>query len=143
MHSFKLIAIAVALALTGGAAIAGASHAGPSHMPLSIPAPHGVVPAAMHHAGERAEAAYHAAIDAPEVLASVPCTCGCETLGHQNNLDCYIDDVYSDGTINYSTHGLYCTICQEITRDAVAGADAGMSPSALHDMIVAKYGAHR
>jgi hypothetical protein len=37
--------------------------------------------------------AYQAARDIPEVLAELPCYCGCErTAGHDDNLHCYIDN---------------------------------------------------
>lgn len=37
--------------------------------------------------------AYQAAKDVPEVLAKVPCYCGCmENSGHQHNLHCFIDE---------------------------------------------------
>lgn len=109
-------------------------------LPASIAAPRGVVPLAMHHAGHATAAAYTAALEAPEVLSAVPCTCGCTTLGHRNNLDCYIERGYADGSTLFTTHGINCYICQEITRDAMAGAAAGLGPAELHALIVAKYG---
>jgi len=37
--------------------------------------------------------AYQAARDIPEVLAELPCYCGCDrTAGHEHNLHCYIDN---------------------------------------------------
>ncbi len=37
--------------------------------------------------------AYQAARDIPEVLAELPCHCGCDkTAGHDDNLQCYIDN---------------------------------------------------
>jgi hypothetical protein len=37
--------------------------------------------------------AYQAAKDVPEVLASVPCYCGCmQNNGHQHNLHCFMDE---------------------------------------------------
>ena len=37
--------------------------------------------------------AYQAAKDVPEVLAQVPCYCGCmQNNGHQHNLHCFIDE---------------------------------------------------
>ena len=112
-------------------------------LPASIAAPHGVLPLAMHHAGHSTVAAYAAAQQAPEVLSAVPCTCGCAALGHRNNLDCYIERRYADGSALYTTHGVACAVCQEITRDAMAGAAAGLGPAELHQMIVAKYGPHQ
>lgn len=108
---------------------------------MSVHAPHGVLPAVVHHTGHDTVEAYSAALSHPAVLASVPCTCGCmPALDHQNNLDCYIDEVLPDGTIAYSTHGLYCLVCQWITVDAVAGAETGMDGEALTRMVMERYG---
>lgn len=35
--------------------------------------------------------AYQIAIEIPEVLAQIPCFCECESFGHENLLDCFID----------------------------------------------------
>jgi hypothetical protein len=137
------IVIVLALAIAG----AGVIHQMPSsmahssaHIPAVVPAPHGHLPSHVDDAGDLTRAAYQAALDAPEVLASVPCTCGCEPLGHMNNLDCYIRSTAPDGTVFFDTHGINCGVCQLITQDAMDGAAAGMSPAELHAMIVAKYG---
>lgn len=34
---------------------------------------------------------YRIAKEIPEVLAQIPCFCGCEALGHENLLDCFVD----------------------------------------------------
>lgn len=136
------IAAVVALVVLGGIATAAAS--APTHtmasMPETIAAPAGVLPLAMHHAGHATRDAYAAAQAKPEVLRAVPCTCGCTAFGHRNNLDCYLKSIYADGSVLYTTHGIACAICQEITRDAMAGAEAGMDAAQLHALIVGKYG---
>lgn len=38
-----------------------------------------------------AQQAYQVAKEIPEVLAQMPCFCGCEAYGHENLLDCFID----------------------------------------------------
>jgi hypothetical protein len=56
----------------------------------------------------RARTAYEAAKEVPEVLAQLPCYCGCMSgFGHRNNLDCFKDN-----------HGIECTMCQDIAIDA-------------------------
>lgn len=36
--------------------------------------------------------AYRIAQEVPKLLEQMPCYCGCyKTVGHQNNLDCYVD----------------------------------------------------
>jgi hypothetical protein len=35
---------------------------------------------------------YQIAKEIPEILARVPCFCGCEAVGHESLLDCFVDD---------------------------------------------------
>jgi hypothetical protein len=55
------------------------------------------------------QVAYQFAVDHPEVLAQIPCYCGCEAgLGHQHNLACYITAFNPDGSVGaYSDHAAY------------------------------------
>jgi hypothetical protein len=34
---------------------------------------------------------YQIAKEIPEILARLPCFCGCEAVGHENLLDCFVD----------------------------------------------------
>ncbi len=45
----------------------------------------------------RAREAYQVARDIPEVLSQMPCFCECEVFGHENLLDCFIDNHASEG----------------------------------------------
>ena len=38
-----------------------------------------------------------------ETLQYMPCFCGCVEGGHQNNFDCYVREVLSDGRIRLDT----------------------------------------
>ena len=35
---------------------------------------------------------YQAAKEIPEILAQLPCFCDCEAVGHENLLDCFVDE---------------------------------------------------
>ena len=35
---------------------------------------------------------YLVAKEIPEILAKLPCFCGCETVGHETLLDCFVDE---------------------------------------------------
>lgn len=35
---------------------------------------------------------YQIAREIPEVLVQIPCFCGCEAVGHENLLDCFVDE---------------------------------------------------
>lgn len=134
-----VLVVVIAVALSAGAILtAPAGGDGPLH--ATVLASDGQLSEVIYEAGPDAVASYQAAIDLPEVLASVPCLCGCiQALGHTSNLACYIESSARGVTV-YSTHGLYCLICQRITEDALAGSAAGMQPAQLRAMIVDKYG---
>lgn len=137
--------IAIAMLIVIGALVMASEtpDGSPGQLPAVLPAASGTLPAEVHHAGPMAVMAYQATIDHPEIVSSVPCLCGCiDLLGHDTNLDCYIAIAQPDmtGVTIYSSHGLYCGVCQLITRDAVDGAARGMSPDALRTMIFDRYG---
>ncbi len=44
-----------------------------------------------HHFRGKAKQAYQIAKDIPGVLAQMPCFCDCDVFGHENLLDCFID----------------------------------------------------
>ena len=50
----------------------------------------------------KAKDAYQVAKEIPEILAQIPCFCGCRAIGHENLLDCFVDE-----------HGVGWSICQE------------------------------
>lgn len=35
---------------------------------------------------------YQIAREIPEILAQIPCFCGCEAMGHESLLDCFVDE---------------------------------------------------
>lgn len=77
----------------------------------------------------KAKAAYQAAKEIPEILAQLPCFCGCmENLGHKSNLDCFADD-----------HGGECDLCQSIALDAKEMHSKGMSTEKIRDNIRTAY----
>jgi Protein of unknown function with PCYCGC motif len=78
----------------------------------------------------RARTAYEAAREVPEVLAQLPCYCGCMSgFGHRNNLDCFHDE-----------HGVECTMCQDIAIDARDFYKNGIEITRIRQLIKDKYG---
>ena len=51
-------------------------------------------------------AVYEFAARRPDVLRYVPCFCGCERNGHQDNEDCFVASRGEDGRPQWDTHGL-------------------------------------
>jgi Protein of unknown function with PCYCGC motif len=80
----------------------------------------------------KARAAYQVAEDMPEVLAELPCFCGCMTaLGHESNLFCFRDE-----------HGSACDICEDIALDARDMHAKGFSIERIKQAISERFGGH-
>jgi hypothetical protein len=110
-------------------------------LPMTMTVPAGVLPAVIQHATPATRDAYVAALEHPQVLAAVPCLCGCQqSLGHESNLDCYIATSESAQSVTYAMHGLDCGVCQAITREALSGARQGLSDAALRELIQSRFG---
>ena len=78
----------------------------------------------------KAQAAYQVAKEIPEILAQLPCFCGCMSqFGHENNLFCFRDE-----------HGSGCSICEDIALDARDMHKKGLSIDRIKEAIRSRYG---
>ena len=50
--------------------------------------------------------AYRFAIANPDTLSNFPCYCGCGSMGHQSNLDCFVQQFNADGSVVLDNHAL-------------------------------------
>jgi len=85
------------------------------------------MPAEVESAPRVVRQAYEFAVAHPEVLTQLPCYCGCGAIGHTSNYACYVSGSDADGAIAYDLHATGCSICVDITRDAMRMLDAGHS----------------
>jgi hypothetical protein len=84
---------------------------------------------------------YEFAARHPEVLQFVPCYCGCERSGHNGNHDCFVKSRAADGRVTaFDAHGIGCTICIDVARDAMVLFGSGATPAAIRAAIDTKYG---
>jgi Protein of unknown function with PCYCGC motif len=81
--------------------------------------------------------AYRTAVLRPDLLAALPCFCGCATYvpAHRSLLDCF---VHADGT--FEPHAAGCSTCQEEALAARHLADRGLTPADVRRDIVATFG---
>ena len=87
--------------------------------------------------------AYQFAVANPEVLQQLPCYCGCGVMGHTSNYACYVADVDASGQIAFDPHALGCTICVDITQDAMRLLKQGKAVPEIRayiDQTYAKFG---
>jgi hypothetical protein len=106
-------------------------------------APMAGMPAEVQNSPVTVQQAYQFAIANPEVMKQIPCYCGCGNIGHTSNYSCYVASVDEKGLINYDNHALGCSLCVDITQDAMRMTKEGKSPSdlkAIVDSTYSKYG---
>jgi len=84
--------------------------------------------------------AYQFAAANPDILQKITCYCGCDSLGHESNYDCYVSSVDEYGNITFEEHGLACTTCVDITQDVMRLLRSGKSITDAQMYIDSTYG---
>jgi len=82
-------------------------------------APMAGMPAEVKSAPTTVQQAYQFAVANPDVMKQIPCYCGCGKVGHTSNYSCYVQSVDDKGVITFDNHALGCSICVDITQDAM------------------------
>ena len=101
------------------------------------------MPADVQSAPVSVQQAYQFAFANLDVMTQIPCYCGCGTMGHTSNYSCYVSSVNANGTITYDAHALGCSICVDITQDAMRMLKDGKTVPEIRayvDQTYAKYG---
>jgi hypothetical protein len=102
------------------------------------------MPTAVQSAPITVQQAYQFAVANPDVLTQLPCYCGCGAMGHTSNYSCYVAEQNADGTVkSFDNHALGCSICVDITQDAMRLLKDGKSVPEIRsyvDQSYAKYG---
>ncbi len=78
------------------------------------------MPVMVRQSPQRVREAYRFAAANPDVLAEIPCYCGCGGMGHESNYSCFFQD-----TGAMDTHALGCGICVDIAQDVMRGMNRG------------------
>jgi hypothetical protein len=101
------------------------------------------MPADVQSAPVSVQQAYQFAFANSDVMTQIPCYCGCGTMGHTSNYSCYVSSVDASGTVTYDSHALGCSICVDITQDAMRMLKDGKTVPEIRayvDQTYAKYG---
>ena len=97
------------------------------------------MPAEMQAAPSVVQAAYQFAAANPDVMKAIPCYCGCGNIGHTSNYSCYVQGVDAQGRITFDDHALGCSLCVDITQDAMRLTQEGKSPPQIKAYVDATY----
>jgi hypothetical protein len=101
------------------------------------------MPAEVQSAPATVQEAYQFAAINPDIMKDIPCYCGCGSVGHKSNYDCYVAEGDAKSKFTFDNHALGCSICVDITQDVMRMLRDGKSPQdarAYIDATYAKYG---
>jgi hypothetical protein len=139
---FPLIALSIVLVILS-AALSGCSAQNSTSGHSFTMASLAEMPEEVQQAPVTVQEAYQFAFANPAVLQELPCYCGCGSMGHTSNYDCYVAGQDAEGLITYDPHALGCSICVDITRDAMRLLDQGKEIKEIRayvDDTYARYG---
>lgn len=95
-----------------------------------------ILPSFLDGQNEQIRLVYEAAGLSTEIIKWMPCYCGCgESVGHESNLNCFIQEVKSDGAIVWDDHGTRCGVCLQIAVDAINMTQEGKSLQEIRTII--------
>lgn len=112
-HRLVLLITILALAASGLPGCAGNGRDATPMMPADQ------LPVEVQSAPAVVQEAYQFAAANPDVMKAIPCYCGCGSIGHTSNYSCYVAGQKADGSPEYDNHALGCSICVDITQDAM------------------------
>ena len=85
-------------------------------------------------------AVFRFAAEHPDVLAYVPCFCGCDHMGHKGNDDCFVKSRSAEGdVIEWEPHGMDCAVCIDVANEAMQMTRSGASVTDIRTAIEKKW----
>jgi hypothetical protein len=107
-------------------------------------APMDGMPPEVRSAPVTVQQAYQFNVANPDVMTQLPCYCGCGAMEHASNYACYVAEQNTDGSVKtFDPHALGCSICVDITQDAMRMLKQGKTVPEIRayvDQAYAKYG---
>ncbi len=141
MHNKKVIALITSIFILG-ILVAGCGSTGTSGESKATNynlAPLADMPLDVQNAPVTVKQAYQFAVDNPEILNQLPCYCGCGGMGHSSNYSCYVAGEDDSGDLMFDGHALGCSICVDITQDAMRMLDGGKSTTEIREYVDQTY----
>ena len=81
--------------------------------------------------------------DHTEVASYIPCYCGCGSMGHKNNADCFVGARDAEGRVTaWVPHGAACAVCIDIAVESMRMRNSGASVSAIRSQVQNEYRPH-
>jgi hypothetical protein len=85
-------------------------------------------------------AAFQFAAEHPEILSYVPCFCGCQSLGHRGNDECFVKSRDKNGDVTeWEEHGIECAVCIDVATKARQMYASGASVTEIRAAVEKQY----
>jgi len=98
------------------------------------------MPSFLEEQPEAVRLAYQIAGTIEDTLQWIPCYCGCgDSAGHKSNLNCFINEVHADGTVEWDDHGTRCGVCVQIAVESAQMKQQGKSNLEIRKLIDSNY----
>ncbi len=98
------------------------------------------MPGEVQAAPSTVQAAYQFAAANPDLMKGIPCYCGCGAIGHTSNYACYVQGSDANGAITWDDHALGCSLCVNITQDAMRLTREGKGVTEIKAYVDGAYG---
>ena len=137
-NAISVVSLFIALSVL----IAGCGSASTTHEQKTTSyamAPLAGMPLEVQSAPVTVKQAYQFAAANPEILSQLPCYCGCGGMGHTSNYSCYLSGEDENGDLMFDGHALGCSLCVDITQDAMRMLDQGKSTAEIRAYVDQTY----
>jgi len=96
-------------------------------------------PARRHRLPQDLRGVYAYAATHVDLLARIPCFCGCAAQGHRSLLHCFVAGFQGDGTPTWTDHSSDCEMCVHIAREVMLMESQGLRAGQIQAVIDAQY----
>ena len=80
------------------------------------------------------------AAEHPDVLAYIPCFCGCDHMGHKGNDDCFVKTRAANGDVlAWEPHGTECQVCIDVGQMSMQMYSSGASVTQIRAAVEKKF----
>jgi hypothetical protein len=130
----------MATSATSGAEMPGAASHDPGTDAAAVETAWAARPDYVRGADARVQEAYRYALERPDVIRWMPCYCGCASMQHRSNLDCFLRARMTAGAVAFEQHASFCDVCVQTALLAKQRIGEGRSLAEIRAEVDATFG---
>jgi Protein of unknown function with PCYCGC motif len=126
--------------VASGAEMPGAASHDPGTDAAAVETAWAARPDYVRGADARVQEAYRYALERPDVIRWMPCYCGCASMQHRSNLDCFLRARMTAGAVAFEQHASFCDVCVQTALLAKQRIGEGRSLAEIRAEVDATFG---